>query len=85
MTQKQVGIFLREIFADNGYDFDFRKVARGQRDIGSGSAQHAGHFSVRSLDTVVRDGSNNDKGHCFIVLKSPPQPARASLASKTID
>ena len=54
--------------ANNSYDLDRIEIARGQRDVRAGSAEHAVDFAVRGFYTVVSDGSNNNNGHYPIVL-----------------
>ena len=61
---------LGKILADNSDKTDpasMSEITCGKRDISSGSAEHARHAAMRSFDSVIRDGSNDNERHCLIV------------------
>ena len=61
--KEKVGVFLREIVADDSNNRGLREKRGGKGDVGGGTAQHAIYFTVRGFNTVIRDGTYDDHGH----------------------
>ena len=68
---EEIEILLVEIVADDGRRSSPDEKTRGQADIGRRSAEHPVHFAIWRLDSVIRDGTNNNDGHCFDCSRRP--------------
>jgi len=59
-ARQELFVLLREVVAHDTHDLYVREIARGQRDIGTRSAQGTVHAAMRRFNPVVRDGPYGD-------------------------